>query len=190
MKLAFWILCAASLFLCSGCVKSEDDSIRPVDKPALGTETAPTAARTPMIIYAPGCSIPLPPDRKTKESSTSDWSDERGAKVAVKSTVFESGGEFTFTRETFSVPYENRSVPATSLRLVWIEELRVRERIFGYNIFVEATGEDPAFQNSDHSHRSIYRCYDSDGDGQFEYLINNSNAPPKVPSWVSSVPES
>lgn len=184
MALMFGMLCSLLLSACG--IQSESDIDRPTIDEGFRTDTTPEPSSTPLLFYVDGCNIPLPPDRKTKGRSTRDWNVERVGKVAVTSTVYEARRDFTFTRQTFVVPSENRSVPGRHLRLVWIEELKVGDHIFGYNIFAEPTGENISADNSVHGHRTSYTCYDSDGDGKFEYLINNSGVPPPVPMWVVS----
>lgn len=149
------------------------------------TETTSTPSGGLLTSYIPGCDIPLPSDRKTKRRSTSVEKDERGGQVPVTRYVYEPISDFTFTRQAFFITLEKRKVPERRFRLVWIEELRAGENIFGYNIFAEPV-ETEGSDNSAHNHRNIYLCYDSDGDGNFEYLINNSGAPPHVPLWVVS----
>ena len=179
------VVCLLGLGACAS--KSGDEIAKSAGDSEFHGLVTPTPATPPAISYIPGCEIPLPEKRKTKVPVTLERKDENGRELNVTSTVYESDDDLTFTRAAYFVPWENRWVPERRFRLVWIEELRVGDRIFGYNILVEPTDQENTADNAAHSHRVIYACYDSDGDGKFEYSLNNSGAPQLVPTWVPSL---
>lgn len=172
-----------------GCVRS--DTHQPATshtKKELPSETAKMdlePSSTKEVYFVEGCEIPMPEDRRVQDRVSIDRVSATGVAVAVTSTVYKPIGDFLFTRKSFVVPEEDRVVPTGQYRLIWIEELTVNERVFGYNIFTEPIPDQADAANGEaHIHKNTYTCFDSNGDGKFEYVINMSDTPPKVPVWV------
>lgn len=141
-------------------------------------------SRTEGILFVEGCEIPTP-QKARKRRKELEVDSDLGTKVTVTSTVYEPEVDSEFTRNPFVIPDEQREVPLRRYKLVWLEELKVNGKVFGYNIFAEPLPSAESGANDElHLHKIMTACYDSDGDGRFEYLINRSNAPPKVPSWA------
>jgi hypothetical protein len=137
------------------------------------------------VIKVEGCEIPSPSQKRQTDKKTSYQDSDAGKRVKVTSTVYESTNDFFFTRGALYNPIQRIEVPAKLNKLVWIEELKVKDKIFGYNIFSQGAtlGESTGKPVLD-EHKNILTCYDFDGDGRFEYLINIGDKAPLVPKWV------
>jgi hypothetical protein len=149
------------------------------------TTPTPTLINYPLndkskIIKRRECSIPLPTEKQIRSKLIDYRKSEDGKPVKVSITNYASKNDFFFKQE----PINPRNTYKT-FRLVWIDEFKVNEKIFGYMVFAqESKPSEQSNANSSYEHKSVYRCYDFNGDGKFEYLTDDGMEVPSVPKWV------
>jgi hypothetical protein len=128
--------------------------------------------------------IPLLKNRKQTRISFSDTKSEDGKPVRLMITDYAPKNEVFFTQVPSGSVSPNRLLSGL-LKLEFIEELRVKEKIFGYVVFARATKTDEKTgKPSPFGQMFVYRIIDKDGDGKFETLLADDSKI-LVPQWVS-----
>ena len=163
--------------------QNSDNGFVSVD-PSLEKTIANSTFNEKGIINPTGCQIPMPEQRKKTKESKTFGTTSSGTKVNVNISFYAPIGEFFFIRETDSSP-QSQAVTGL-LRLELIGEIKSNGKVYGYSIFARKAPKNESNNrgSEEHNHMFVYRCYDSDGDGKFETVVNDGSSFP-VPDWVS-----
>jgi hypothetical protein len=131
------------------------------------------------------CKIPLLEKRIKIRTYVTNLNSEDGKLIKVTTTAYDSKGELFFTREAPTAEHA-AELNYGWLKLEWLEELKVKDKIFGYLIFVRGAKPDEKTKKPLlDKHMFVYRCVDFDGDGTFESILTDTAKELLVPKWAA-----
>jgi hypothetical protein len=138
------------------------------------------------VVRKDGWKVPMPPKRRLTDTVVETVASENGKAVKVKRTTYLPLEDFIYTDEPFT-PEEAHQLSGGLRKLRYIDEFRVKEKVYAYLILVISA--EPRVQANDNTahdeHPFTYRIVDSDGDGKFETLLPDDDVELKVPAWAA-----